>query len=302
MELSELRLFVSIAHTLNFSQTARQFYISQPAVSHKLKQLEHDLGVKLIQRTSHQVSVTPAGKEFLEYATQILDMADLSEARMKNLADGRTGRIKIAALPSTTRELTYCLSEFALEYPTIQVDINLLEGPEMVKALEQDSYNIYFATDKMIPVEKNYKSIFLHSYQHYLFMAEKFAPLYNENDWSSISHLPFVSVLRRDNALFSQAKAICHNRNIKYNIINYHNRADSVLISVSAGIGLAILPMPFIDTASQMNIATFPIDGEDSCVNFVIIYNQSELSLATENFKETARTLFDQTQCQQENC
>lgn len=296
MELSELRLFISIAHTLNFSKTAEQFYISQPAVSYKLKQLEHDLGVKLIERTSHQVSVTHAGTEFLEYATRILDLADLSEARMKSLAEGRTGRIKIAALPSTSRELTQCLTEFAQQYPSIQVDVNLLEGADMVRALKQDSYNIYFATDKMIPVGENYESFFLHSYQHYLFMSEKFAPLYDENDWSSISHLPFVSVLRRDNALFSQSRAICHNRNIRYNIINYHNRADSVLISVSAGIGLAILPMPFVDFTSNMPIAAFPINGEDSRVDFVVTYSKASSSQAMENFKEVTCSLYNGTQ------
>lgn len=294
MELSELRLFASIVQTLNFSKTAELFYISQPAVSAKMKQLEHELGVKLIQRNSHQVSITPDGMEFMEYVSKILELVDQAEVRMKNLSEGRTGRIKIAALPSSSQELTKCLTLFCRQYPLIQTDIDILEGSELTKAIEQHTHHIYFATDKMLPPGNVFDYIFLSKFQLHLYLPKPILSEFDNNNWTSISHLPFISVLRNDRALYSDAKKICHNRGIKQKIINYFNRADAILTSVSAGAGIAILPASFKDSAEKMNVAAIPIEGADATVTSVLAWNSDNISLTTERFIDIAHSLFEQ--------
>lgn len=100
MDTRQLELFISVAHTLNFSQTAKKYYLTQPAVSHKIKMLEEELGASLLYREGHTVSLTEEGIMFLHYAMNIVNM----EYRVRNIISkyghGRTGFIKIAAIPT----------------------------------------------------------------------------------------------------------------------------------------------------------------------------------------------------------
>ena len=61
-------MFLSLSKTLNFTKTANEFYVTQPTVSNYIKVLENSVGVQLLRRDSHSVSLTPAGKEFVAYA------------------------------------------------------------------------------------------------------------------------------------------------------------------------------------------------------------------------------------------
>src|SRR5260370_11783333 len=76
--LLELSAFVRAAETGSFSRVAREFGVSQPSVSRMVANLEARLGVKLLLRTTRQVTPTNAGRAFLERARRLLD--DLDEA------------------------------------------------------------------------------------------------------------------------------------------------------------------------------------------------------------------------------
>ena len=89
MDTLQMQLFESIARTMNFSITAEQFYITQPAVSHHIKALENALGVRLVKRSSYEVSLTREGEEFLPYVRQILEITAIAENRVQNMAEGR---------------------------------------------------------------------------------------------------------------------------------------------------------------------------------------------------------------------
>ena len=74
MDTLQLRLFISLSQTLNFTKTANEFYVTQPTVSNYITALESSLGVTLLKRNSHSVSLTPEGKEFVNYANQLLSL------------------------------------------------------------------------------------------------------------------------------------------------------------------------------------------------------------------------------------
>ena len=90
MELRHLRYFVAVAETQNVLRAATQkLHISQPAVSRQVRDLEHELGVQLFERTGKALSLSEAGSLFLKEARAILERAEGSSAKCARLCAGR---------------------------------------------------------------------------------------------------------------------------------------------------------------------------------------------------------------------
>lgn len=78
MTIIQLKYFLALAETLNFSQVAEQFYVAQTAISYSIKALETELGTKLFERTTKKVELTSSGHIFysrVKSAVQIIDLA-----------------------------------------------------------------------------------------------------------------------------------------------------------------------------------------------------------------------------------
>ncbi len=76
MDITQLRYFISVAQTLNFTEAARRSGVTQPLISHHIVELEKQLGGKLFLRSRHQVTLTDAGRRFLPAAVEIVELAD----------------------------------------------------------------------------------------------------------------------------------------------------------------------------------------------------------------------------------
>jgi DNA-binding transcriptional LysR family regulator len=83
LDLRKLRYFVTVAERLHFGQAAAALYITQPALSRQIRQLEQELNVELLERTSRQVSLTAAGKRLAEDGSRLLaaSQAAIDQAR-----------------------------------------------------------------------------------------------------------------------------------------------------------------------------------------------------------------------------
>jgi DNA-binding transcriptional LysR family regulator len=97
MELRQLRTFVAVAELRHFARAASLCNLSQPAVSHQIALLEHEVGTKLLNRAARRVSLTVAGEVFLEEARRILGAVDRAHERMQEVARGAVGRIRLGA-------------------------------------------------------------------------------------------------------------------------------------------------------------------------------------------------------------
>jgi len=286
-----LHLFASLARTLNFSRTAEQYYITQPAVSHHIKKLEAELGVKLVNRSSHEVFLTSEGEEFLNYISQILEISSVAENRIQNMAHGRLGHIRIAALSYASDQLCDCLSKLYDAHPDIQADIDLLEGADLIRALHQGDHDFYFAVLPMIPANDEYSHSVIHRGALEVFVNKNIAHTIDLKDWSTIERNPFVSV-PQSGALASQISLICRNRGIKPRIINHYNRAESVVLSVNAGIGVAILPGELGHLYQRPNVVTFPIVGDDAEITTVFAWKKDVKATACKIFRDIVLSVF----------
>ncbi len=73
MNIKQMKGFLELSKTLNFSKTAKQMYMSQPAFSRMIESMEKEIGVKLIQRDKVNPKLTPAGQNVLRHCERILN-------------------------------------------------------------------------------------------------------------------------------------------------------------------------------------------------------------------------------------
>ena len=104
MELRHLRYFVAVAEQQHFGRAAEILGIAQPPLSQQIRQLESELGLKLLLRTSRRVSLTDAGQAFLIQCRAILSLTEKAVEEAWAAEVGRSGHVTVGFIASAALE------------------------------------------------------------------------------------------------------------------------------------------------------------------------------------------------------
>jgi DNA-binding transcriptional LysR family regulator len=120
--LKQLRAAVAVGHHLSFRRAAASLYVSQPALSSTILELEQTLGVTLFDRTSRSVRPTDVGLSFMHGATRILDDVDRLVQDTTSLVQARRGRVIVSCVSSIAgRVMPRAIQQCAERYPALEV-------------------------------------------------------------------------------------------------------------------------------------------------------------------------------------
>lgn len=144
MDLRHLRYFVAVAEERHFSRAAERLHMAQPPLSQAIRQLEQELGVQLLRRTTRRVEVTDAGAAYLLRARAIL--AEVSDAGhlARRVASGSVGHLTVGCVGSATYSLLPTLSRrLAEELPGIDFSFRgEMLAPDQVDALREGEIDL----------------------------------------------------------------------------------------------------------------------------------------------------------------
>lgn len=145
MELRHLRYYVAVGELLSFSQAALRLRISQPSLSTQIRDLEDEMGLRLLERDRQRVALTDAGAVFLREARQVLARAETAVRRAQQAAMGQVGELHIATMgPLTFNFLPTCLSRFRAEAPRVRITINEMAPSEQLNQLTRGEIHAGF--------------------------------------------------------------------------------------------------------------------------------------------------------------
>jgi len=137
MELRHLRYFDAVARCLNFRRAADLLNVSQPSLSVQIRQLEEEIGVRLFERDTHRVTLTPVGAQFLEDARRILRETDESIRAAQNRERSEAGRLAIGFVPSLAYgSLSGILSTYRRRFPDIRLHLAEMDSTQHMQALQ----------------------------------------------------------------------------------------------------------------------------------------------------------------------
>jgi DNA-binding transcriptional LysR family regulator len=131
--LQQLVAFVETARRQSVSRAAEVLFISQPALTARLKGLEADLGAQLFTRTSRGMRLTDAGSAFLPYAVRALETLTDGRMQVNALERGGAGRLTLGAAPAvSTYVLPALLKRFSESYPRVSVSVRTGHSEEIL--------------------------------------------------------------------------------------------------------------------------------------------------------------------------
>ncbi len=127
--LDDLKAFAAVAREESFTKAAAIIGVSQSALSHTIRGLERQLGVRLLTRTTRSVSVTPAGDRLLRTLKPRLDEIEAELAALVDVPDRPTGMFRISASEHAANSILLPkLKDLLPNYPAISVEVNINNG------------------------------------------------------------------------------------------------------------------------------------------------------------------------------
>ena len=145
MDLRQIRYFVAVATTRNFTRAAEQMHIAQPPLSRQIQQLEDELGVQLLQRNSRPVRLTEAGRLFYEQALQVLHRVDQMKNSARQLGRNQRQLISIAYVASTLYGgLPMLVRMFRQRYPDTDVRLVDMGSIQQIQELKSGRIDLGF--------------------------------------------------------------------------------------------------------------------------------------------------------------
>lgn len=143
MRISDLKAFVMVADLGSFHAAADQLSVTQPALSRRIRKLEEMVGVPLFTRTTRQVHLTAAGRNFLERARKIVIDAEESLAGLRGASSSRRELIRIGCLPSLGMMLIPgALGEFRQRYPFVALRVLDMNAIELVEEVAKGTLDL----------------------------------------------------------------------------------------------------------------------------------------------------------------
>jgi len=125
VNLRQLRVFLAVARQRHFRRAAEHLYLSQPAVSRHVAELEAELGVRLFDRSTREVIPTEAGRYLESAIERVLDELEGVLDHVHSEGERKRGKIHIASVPTLSASLMpLCIADCARDYPELTIQLH----------------------------------------------------------------------------------------------------------------------------------------------------------------------------------
>ena len=293
MDITQLRYFISAAHSQNFSEAARRHFITQPALSHQINALENELGVRLFVRSAKQVRLTSAGELFLPAAVDMVERMADSVTQLRRHCAGQMGRLRIGMVNSSADVVTRVLAAFCPRYPGIEVDLSVTVGTDQLSAISEGRFDFHFTTLPMVAQDPRVDFLVTREDRFCVAMPREHPLAREPLDFARLADEPFYFETEGHSPTLSlQLDALCAARSFTPRVAGYCSRLEATLLPVAAGVGMAIVPASFLRSFAGPEVVGLPIPGEDSRLISVAAWRKDGRNLAAEKFREVLGELF----------
>lgn len=292
MELRHLRYFVTVAEELNFSKAALKLYTAQPSLSQQIKDLEEDVGVRLLNRTKRKVELTEEGAVFLEQARLTLAQAEKAIAMARQVSKAKQQLLRIGFVPvAEMKVFPFVLPHLRVQNADFKIELLSLNNSDQMRGIKKGELDITFTRQNMNNDEIESKFVLR---EPLIFILPQDHPLakYERIPVKALNGIDFIIPAEEQShtlhhAILDFAKA----NDINFNIIQ---KADNILFNINSigmGLGCTILP-GYVAPLTMSNTVIRSLDIELPYLDLYVSYQRNSTSLAVQKFIDLLTKIF----------
>ncbi len=250
-DLTDLRLFINIGDASNLTKAAEKTFLSLPAASARIKNLEDSLKLRLLIRQVTGVKLTPAGEVFLKYAKEVFQQLECLHAELQPFSTGLKGRLRIMANTAATHSfMSEVLASYLADNPDVDIEVEEKISRDIVAAVRAGSADLGIVSGSVnlegldiVPLFKD-ELVAVTDLEHEL--RERDAMTYEE----LVDKYQFIGI-HPESAIqnFLEDKAYRLGKRIHQRI--YVGSFEAVCRMVEAKIGVAVLPIECVRAYSR---------------------------------------------------
>jgi DNA-binding transcriptional LysR family regulator len=244
MELRQLRYFIAVGEELHFRRAAARLHISQPPLSQQIRQLEDELGYRLLARTRRRVELTAAGEAFLRDARALLGELDGAVATARRIDAGQSGRLRINFVGSALLSIVPgIVQRFRAARPGVEIELRERSTVEQLRAVSAGVVDVGLVRP---PIEED------ETVRAEVVMRERtLAALPIDHPLAELRRVPLSRLAAEPFVLFPRAQAPgFHDLLIRSvaatgaapRIVQYAPEMLTIIGLVAAGIGISLVP------------------------------------------------------------
>lgn len=163
LNLSQLQTFVMVVSEGSMTAAADKLFLTQPAVSQQMKNLEDELGVELVVRGSKQIKTTAQGEVLYEHAKKILSLSQQAEISIKSVGAQLRGQLRIGTLNSIGLHLMSPVVSRLLKFnPDFKIKVDYAKGEDLITAYEKNELDVVVLPDVQMNYGKSLKDTASH--------------------------------------------------------------------------------------------------------------------------------------------
>ena len=287
MDFNQVRYFLALADTLNFTRAAERCYVSQPALTQGIKRLEDELGGELVRRDGRYTELTELGRGLRAHFEQINRTRHLVRSTAKAIVSGDAAELNIGVMCTIgPRILAMMLSDFQMNHPMMSIVLHDVTPPVIPDLLLTGGLDAVFCA----------RHGSAHPRLRYvdLFEEPMVVAFRSGHEFSTLDSVPLAEVVKqpyieRLHCEFRQdTHDFSHECDVELNVVFQSEREDWIQTLVHDGVGVSVLPR---FSLLEPELEHRPItDPTMSRTVELALANDIELSPALERLVEEAKT------------
>ncbi|MFN8552519.1 MAG: LysR substrate-binding domain-containing protein [Candidatus Obscuribacterales bacterium] len=281
MDIRQLKYFIKAAEFSHFTRAAEALYVSQPALSAQIRQLEEDLGTELFARVGRNVRLTDAGEAFLVRAKEAVDAIEQGEEEVGAIKGLLKGTLRICAVPAVAAKvLTPMINVFQLTYPDLYVQLFSNTSDLVERGVIDGIYCLGLTTMPLEYEELKYSEsvtgevVVVMNHDHPLAKKNKIRP-------ADLTDVPVV--LARQQIITWRGIAYFEDHNVTLKVMTEAEELDSVFSLVRQNSYISLVPSPLVPA----DLLGVPLSPAPPLLQLAFVW--SRLSPAADKFLKLAQ-------------
>lgn len=241
MEMHQLRYFVAVARTRNFSRAAEQCHVSQPSLSQQIQKLEDELGERLFDRMKREAKLTANGETFLHRAVRILEEVDAAKREATDAQDLLRGTLTIGVLPTIAPYLLPdVMAEFVEKFPGVQLVVQEETTARLLKLAHACELDLALLSPPLRDERLEARELLSEELLLALPPGHRLAGkrVVNAQDLDGER----LIVMKEGHCLGDQVLGFCDQNGLRHRISFRSSQLETIQSLVRAGLGISLIP------------------------------------------------------------